>query len=163
MLFRSLREFAVTDPGHIERLWRSSDLFHHAVHRFPVPVIAAVDGIAYGGGFDLAVLCDLRIATHRATFAHPEAALGPVVYGPLHDLVGGAIARELVLTGREIDAAEALRLHLVTEVTDPGGLTERARALARQVSRAPRDVLLRNKAKFTTRSAISPGTPTLDL
>jgi enoyl-CoA hydratase len=158
-----LGEFAVTDPGHTERLWRSSDLFHHAVHRFPLPVIAAVDGVAYGGGFDLAVLCDLRIATHRAAFAHPEAALGPVVYGPLHDLVGGAIARELVLTGREIDAAEALRLHLVTEVTDPGGLTERARALAREVSRAPRDVLLRNKGKFTARSAISPGTPTLDL
>lgn len=158
-----LREFAVTDPGHTERLWRSSDLFHHAVHRFPLPVIAAVDGIAYAGGFDLAVLCDLRIATHRATFAHPEAAQGPVVYGPLHDLVGGAIARELVLTGREVDAAEALRLHLVTEVTDPGGLTERARALAQEVSRAPRDVLLRNKAKFTARSAISPGTPTLDL
>jgi enoyl-CoA hydratase/carnithine racemase len=79
-----LREFAVTDPGHIERLWRSSDQFHHAVHRFPLPVIAAVDGVAYAGGFDLAILCDLRIATHRATFAHPEAALGPVVYGPLH-------------------------------------------------------------------------------
>jgi enoyl-CoA hydratase/carnithine racemase len=159
-----LREFAVTDPGHRERVWLSSDRFHHAVHRFPVPVIAAVDGIAYGGGFDLAVLCDLRIATHRATFAHPEAAQGPVVYGPLHDLVGGAIARELVLTGREVDAAEALRLHLVTEViTDPGGLTERALALAREVSRAPRDVLRRNKAKFTARSAISPGTPTLDL
>jgi enoyl-CoA hydratase/carnithine racemase len=45
-----LREFAVTDPGHTERLWRSSDLFHHAVHRFPLPVIAAVDGIAYAGG-----------------------------------------------------------------------------------------------------------------
>jgi len=158
-----LREFAATDPGHTERLWRSSDLFHHAVHRFPLPVIAAVDGVAYAGGFDLAVLCDLRIATHRAAFAHPEAALGPVVYGPLHDLVGGAIARELVLTGREIDAAEALRLHLVTEITDPDGLMERARALARQVSRAPRNVLLRNKAKFTARSAISPGTPTLDL
>ena len=99
-----LREFAVTDPGHRERLWLSSDQFHHAVHRFPVPMIAAVDGIAYGGGFDLAVLCDLRIATRRAAFAHPEAAQGPVVYGPLHDLVGGAIARELVLTGREVDA-----------------------------------------------------------
>jgi enoyl-CoA hydratase/carnithine racemase len=158
-----LREFAVTDPGHTERLWRSSDLFHHAVHRFPLPVIAAVDGVAYAGGFDLAVLCDVRIATHRVRFAHPEAAQGPVVYGPLHDLVGGAIARELVLTGREIDAAEALRLHLVTEVTDPGGLTDRALELAREISRAPRDVLLRNKAKFTARSAISPGTPTLDL
>jgi enoyl-CoA hydratase/carnithine racemase len=158
-----LREFAVADPGHQERLWRSSDQFHHAVHRFPVPVIAAVDGIAYGGGFDLAVLCDLRVATQRAAFAHPEAAHGPVVYGPLHDLVGGAIARELVLTGREVGAAEALRLHLVTEVTGPGELTERALALARQVSRAPREVLLRNKAKFTSRSGISPGTPTLDL
>ena len=158
-----LREFAVTDPGHIERLWQSSDLFHHAVHRFPLPVIAAVDGVAYAGGFDLAVLCDLRVATHRAAFAHPEAAQGPVVYGPLHDLVGGAIARELVLTGREVGAAEALRLHLVTEVTGPGELTERALALARTVSRAPREVLLRNKAKFTSRSGISPGTPTLDL
>ena len=158
-----LREFAVTDPGHAERLWQSSDLFHHAVHRFPVPVIAAVDGIAHAGGFDLAVLCDLRIATHRATFAHPETKLGPVVYGPLHDLVGGAIARELVLTGREIDAREALRLHIVTELTDPGELTDRALGLARQVSRAPREVLVRNKAKFIARSAISPDTPTLDL
>jgi enoyl-CoA hydratase/carnithine racemase len=158
-----LREFAVADPGHQERLWLSSDQFHHAVHRFPVPVIAAVDGVAYGGGFDLAVLCDLRIATHRAKFAHPEATQGPVVYGPLHDLVGGAIARELVLTGREVDAQEALRLHLVTEVTDPGRLTERALAMAREVSRAPRDALLQNKAKFTARSAISPGTPTLHL
>jgi enoyl-CoA hydratase len=158
-----LREFAVTDPGHTERLWQSSDLFHHAVYRFPLPVIAAVDGIAYGGGFDLAILCDLRIATHRATFAHPESALGPVVYGPLHDLVGGAIARELVLTGREIDAREALRLHIVSELTDPRELAERTRNLARQISRAPREILVRNKAKFIARSAISPQTPTLDL
>ncbi|HEY1669234.1 MAG TPA: enoyl-CoA hydratase/isomerase family protein [Trebonia sp.] len=158
-----LREFTMTDPGHIERIWQSSDRFHHAVHRFPLPVIAAVDGIAYAGGFDLAVLCDLRVATHRATFAHPETTLGPVVYGPLHDLVGGAIARELVLTGREIDAREALRLHLVTELTDPGELIDRALSLARQVSQAPREVLARNKAKFIARSAISPETPTLDL
>ena len=158
-----LREFADTDPPHVARLWKSSDEFHHAVYRFPVPVIAAVDGIAYGGGFDLAVLCDLRIATARATFGHPEAAIGPVVYGPLHDLVGGAVARELVLTGREIDAAEALRLHLVSELTGPGELMDRARALARRVSRAPREVLIRNKAKFIARSAISASTPTLDL
>jgi len=151
-----LREFAVTDPDHTERLWKSSDLFHHAVYRFPVPVIAAVDGIAYGGGFDLAVLCNLRIATHRATFAHPEAAFGPVVYGPLHDLVGGAIARELVLTGREIDAREALRLHIVSELADPRDLAERTRNLARQISRAPREVLERNKAKFIKFAAFPP-------
>ena len=86
-----------------------------------------------------------------------------MVYAPLHDLVGGAIARELVLTGREVDAREALRLHLVSDLTDPGGLSERALVLARQVGRAPREVLMRNKAKFTARSAISPETPTLDL
>jgi enoyl-CoA hydratase/carnithine racemase len=158
-----LREFTVTDPDHTERLWRTADRFHHAVHRFPVPVIAAVDGIAYAGGFDLAVLCDLRVATHRAVFAHPETTFGPVVYGPLHDLVGGAVARELVLTGREIDAAEALRLHLVTELTEPGQLMDRAVNLAWRVTRAPREVLRQHKAKFTARSAISAQTPTLDL
>lgn len=158
-----VREFGVTDPGHQDRLWKSSDEFHHAIHRFPVPVIAAVDGIAYGGGFDLALLCDLRIATHRARFGHPEAAFGPVVYGPLHDLVGGAIARELVLTGRDVDPAEALALRLVSELAEPGELADRALALARQVSRAPREVLIANKAKFIARSAIAPDTATRDL
>jgi enoyl-CoA hydratase len=158
-----LREFDITEPGHQQRLWESSDVFHHAVYGFPLPVIAAVDGISYAGGFDLAVLCDLRIATHRAEFAHPETAYGPVVYGPLHDLVGGAIARDLVLTGRKVDAQTALRLHLVSEVTDPGNLAGRAAALARQISRAPRESLMRNKRKFIARSAIAPGTSTLDL
>lgn len=158
-----LAEFAVTDSAHQQRLWESSDRFHHAIHRFPLPVIAAVDGIAYGGGFDLAVLADLRVATHRAIFAHPEARHGPVVYAPLHDLVGGAIARELILTGRPVDAAEALRLHLVTEVTEVTELQARAFALARQITQAPRDVLVHNKRKFTARSAIDPSTPTLDL
>lgn len=158
-----LREFGTTDPLHQKRLWESSDAFHHAVYRFPLPVIAAVDGIAYGGGFDLAILCDLRIATHRAEFAHPENIYGPVVYGPLHDLIGGADARDLVLTGRALDAEEALKLRIVREVTDPGSLAGRAVALAREVSRAPREVLMRNKAKFIARSAIDPGTPTLGL
>jgi enoyl-CoA hydratase/carnithine racemase len=67
--------------------------------------------VAYAGGFDLAVLCDLRIAAPSARFAHPESAFSPVVYGPLRDLVGGAVARDLVLTGRVIDAETALRLH----------------------------------------------------
>jgi enoyl-CoA hydratase len=158
-----LAEFPVTDPAHQQRLWASSDRFHHAIHRFPLPVIAAVDGVAYGGGFDLAVLADLRVASDRARFAHPEARHGPVVYAPLHDLVGGAIARELVLTGRPVDAAEALRLRLVTALTAPGDLQATALALARRIAQAPREILIHNKKKFITRSAIDPGTPTLGL
>jgi enoyl-CoA hydratase/carnithine racemase len=154
---------AQSDPAHQQRLWASSDRFHHAVHRFPLPVIAAVDGVAYGGGFDLAVLADLRVASDRARFAHPEARHGPVVYAPLHDLVGGAIARELVLTGRPVDAAEALRLHLVTALTEPGDLLATALALAGQIAQAPREVLIHSKKKFIARSAIDPGTPTLGL
>ncbi len=151
------------DAAFQQYLWESSDRFHETAYRFPVPVIAAVDGVAYAGGFDLAVLCDLRTAAPAARFAHPESAFSPVVYGPLRDLVGGAVARELVLTGRVIDAETALRVHLVSEVTGAGALADRALELARQVSRAPREVLVRNKAKFLAHSGVRPGTSTLDL
>jgi enoyl-CoA hydratase/carnithine racemase len=158
-----LGELQNPDAAFQQYLWESSDRFHESAYRFPLPVIAAVDGVAYAGGFDLAVLCDLRIAAPSARFAHPEAAFGPVVYGPLRDLVGGAVARELVLTGRVIDAETALRMHLVSEITGPGALADRALELAHQVSRAPREVLIRNKAKFLAHSGVRPGTPTLDL
>ena len=74
--------------------------------RFPLPTVAAVNGPALAGGFDLAVLCDLRVAATTARFAHPERTFGDVVYGPLHDLVGGAVARELCFTGRVVDATD---------------------------------------------------------
>jgi enoyl-CoA hydratase len=158
-----LGEFANPDPDHQKRLWASSDEFHHGILRFPVPAVAAVDGVAYAGGFDLAVLCDMRIATPQARFGHPESAFGPVVYGPLHDLVGGAVARELVLTGRELDAEAALSMRIVSEIVPRAALVGRAVELAHLASRAPRDVLIRNKAKFLARAGIPPGTPTLGL
>ena len=102
-----LSEFAVHDRAFQRQLWESSDRFHHALLRFPLPLIAAVNGPALAGGFDLAVLCDLRIASSSARFGHPERSFGDVIYGPLHDLVGGAVARDLCLTGRTIDANEA--------------------------------------------------------
>src|SRR5215216_1196953 len=105
-----LQELTSVDPDVQQALWPSSDRFHHTVLRFPLPTIAAVNGPALAGGFDLAVMCDLRIAAESVVFAHPEHTFGDVVYGPLHDLVGGAVARDLCLTGRSIDAAEALRL-----------------------------------------------------
>ena len=89
------------DPDIGDRLWPSSDRYHRTCIEFPLPLIAAVNGPALAGGFDLAVMCDIRVAAPEASFAHPEISFGDVVYGPLHDLVGGAIARELCFTGRQ--------------------------------------------------------------
>jgi len=158
-----LAEFASDDPGVRAGLWPSSDRFHDAVMRFPLPTIAAVNGPALGGGFDLAVLCDVRIAARSAAFAHPEHAFGDVVYAPLHDLVGGAVARDLCFTGRRIDADEALRLGLVREIVPDGELLPVALELARDIAAAPREVLVRTKAKVLARLDVADGTPTLDL
>jgi enoyl-CoA hydratase/carnithine racemase len=160
-----LSEFstAATDAAYGEQLWASSDRFHHAVMRFPLPVIAKVNGPALAGGFDLAMLCDLRIASTTARFAHPEFTFGDIVYSPLHDLVGGAVARELALTGRELDAAEALRLGVVNEVVEPDALDDAVQTVVERTCRAPRPFLLRTKAKAIARAGIPAVTPTLDL
>lgn len=152
-----LAEFAEAsnDEAVRARLWASSDRYHLALLGFQLPIIAAVNGPAFGGGFDTAVLCDIRLAGRGARFGHPEAAFGDVVYGPLHDLVGGAVARDLCLTGRLIDAGEALRLNLVAAVADDEALAEAALQMAVGIARAPRPVLMRSKAKFIARAAIS--------
>ena len=157
-----LDEFQVDDPAFQERLWASSDRYHRAVLEFPLPILAAVNGPAIAGGFDLAVMCDLRVAASTARFSHPELAFGDVVYGPLHDLVGGAVARDLCLTGRRIDAAEALRLRVVDAVCEPEDLPGLAGERAAMVAQAPREVLLRMKAKIARRAGVVPGR-TLDL
>jgi enoyl-CoA hydratase len=155
-----LDEFAVEDLA--AELWASSDRWHRTVVTYPVPTVAAVNGAALGGGFDLAVMCDLRIAAESATFAHPEHRFSQVVYGPLHDLVGGARARDLALTGRRIDATEAHALGLVTRVVPGPALRGAARDAAREIAAAPRDILLAMKAKIIRRAGIERGA-TLDL
>ena len=159
-----LREFEVAsgDEAFGRRLWASSDEWHRRWLAFPVPTVAAVNGPAIAGGFDVAVMCDLRVVAESATFAHPEIAFGDVVYGPLHDLVGGAVARDLCFTGRRIDAAEAARLGLATRLVPDGQARDQAVALAAAVAGSPRDVLVRTKAKAVRRAAAAPG-GTLDL
>lgn len=148
-----LKEFErVREPGFGETLWASSDRYHRACLEFPLPMIAAVNGPAVAGGFDLAVMCDLRVASSTARFGHPEITFGDVVYGPLHDLVGGAVARDLCFTGRIVDAQEALALRLVSRVVLPADLMREARESGAQIARAPRDVLVRTKAKATRRA-----------
>jgi len=160
-----LREFerAASDPAFAEVLWASSDRYHHAVAEFPLIAIAAVNGPAVAGGFDLALLCDLRVAASTATFSHPEYAFGDVVYGPLHDLVGGALARELCLTGRVLSADEARAAQLVTEVVEPDQVLAASLALAERVAVAPRAQLAKTKAKALARSGLVREAGTLDL
>jgi enoyl-CoA hydratase len=160
-----LTEFdrAFADEAYAAELWASSDRYHQRVLQFPLPTIAAVNGAALGGGFDLAVLCDLRIAARSARFAHPEQAFADVVYGPLHDLVGGAVARDLCFTGRSIDADEALHLHLVSEVVEPDQLATRSLELARTIAVAPRESLCHTKAKALRAGGNDPARSTLDL
>jgi enoyl-CoA hydratase len=135
-------------------VWASSDRFHDTVLRFPLPLVAAVNGPAIAGGFDLAVMCDVRVAADTAWFSHPEIELGDVVYGPLHDVVGGGLARELCLTGRVVEAWEAKVIGLVSSVVPVDALHDEAARFTGLMVRAPRDVLVRTKAKAVRRAAV---------
>jgi enoyl-CoA hydratase len=95
-------------------------------------------------------------------FAHPEVRFGDVVYGPLHDLVGGAVARDLCFTGRRIDAREADRFGLVTRLVAAGEACSAALALAAETAASPREWLVRLKAKAIRRAATA-GDDTLEL
>jgi len=148
-----LGEFARMEEREVyDRIWASSDRFHRAVLEFPLPTIASLNGPALAGGCDLALMCDLRVASESARFAHPEVAFGTVAYGLLHDQLGGSLARELTLTGRMLDAQEALRHGLVTGVVAEVDLPEATRELARRIAARPRDVLLSDKRKIIRRA-----------
>jgi len=158
-----LKEFErASDPEFSRRLWASSDRYHRACLEFPLPLVAAVNGPAIAGGFDLAVMCDLRIAVPETYFSHPEIAFGDVLYSPLHDLAGAAVARDLCLTGRRVDAEEARELRLVSRVVPRAELDDEVARWTAMIARAPREVLLRTKAKAIARARIS-ANGTLDL
>jgi enoyl-CoA hydratase len=109
------------------------------VNELPMPVIAAVDGWALGGGAELAFAADIRIATPDARFGNPETGLGIIPAAGatwrLPEIVGSARATELLLTGRLIDAAEALSIGLVTAVHPAGDLLAEAHAIADRIAK----------------------------
>lgn len=108
-----------------------------AIERFPQPVIAAINGYALGGGCELALACDIRIASETATFGFPETGLGimPAAGGTqrLPRIIGWGKAKELILTGEIIGAAEAARLGLVSKVVPPAELRATAQSYAEKI------------------------------
>ncbi|CAB4363393.1 MAG: enoyl-CoA hydratase/isomerase family protein [Actinobacteria bacterium] len=111
----------------------------NAVAAIPRFVIAAVSGYALGGGCELSMACDYRIASEKAVFGQPEVLLGILPGGGgtqrLPRLVGASRAKELMFTGRQVKADEALRIGLCDEVVPHEQLHERALALAAEVAR----------------------------
>lgn len=104
----------------------------------PMPTIAAVRGYALAGGTELAIACDLRVAGTDAVFGVPEVKIGifPGAGGVLRlpPLIGLGNARDLLFTGRQVSAAEAARLGLVTRLVDPEAVLPTARELAGQIA-----------------------------
>jgi enoyl-CoA hydratase/carnithine racemase len=136
--------------------------YKETIHQVPlalndvdIPTIAAVNGPAYGAGCDLACLCDIRIASSSATFCVSFAELG-IISGDggswiLPRLVGRSAAMAMTFTATPIDAAEAMRCGLVSQVEAPDQLLESALALAERIGRHPRNTI--RMAKRLLRSA----------
>ena len=131
-------EFFSQEPAHLKALLESTDRFHLRLMNFLKPIVAAINGPAMGGGLDLAVLCDVRIASENAAFSHPEIKFGaPTLFGPLAEIIGGGLARDLCLSGRRIDAQEAHRIGLVSSVVPLDRLLDEAMAVANSIAEAP--------------------------
>jgi enoyl-CoA hydratase/carnithine racemase len=133
-----LKEFSMSGGEHQKALADSSHRYHRRLTEFRKPLVAGIQGAAMGGGFDLAVMADVRIATPEAAFGHPEIKFGaPVLYGLLRETIGGGLARDLCLSGRRIDAAEAHRIGLVSRIVESGQLTAVCHEVAEEIAEAP--------------------------
>jgi enoyl-CoA hydratase len=130
------------------------------IAQLPMPVIAAVDGWALGGGAELAYAADFRIATTNARFGNPEVGLGIAAAAGgswrLASLVGEPMAKHILLAGRVLDAQEALAAGLVTEVVAPEGLLDSAFRLAAQIAKGAPTAVRLTKALMSMPEAAHP-------
>jgi methylglutaconyl-CoA hydratase len=125
----------LTGKSHAENVADSKEMaqIFRRLYEFPKPTIAAVNGAAIAGGTGLATMCDFTLAVPEAKFGYTEVRIGfvpAIVSSILVWQVGHKVARDLLLTGRIFDAAEACRLGLANEVVGSDGLINRARELA---------------------------------
>ncbi len=132
-----IAEIAANDVAGLERLSAAGQAIFNRIERLSKPVIAAVNGFALGGGCELALACHFRVASEHAKLGLPEVKLGLIPgYGGtqrLPRLIGKSRALQLILTGEQVDAAEAHRIGLVDVVATAATLHEVARSLALQV------------------------------
>ena len=134
-----IAEIAGQDAGALERMSASGQAVFNRIERLPKPVIAAVNGFALGGGCELALACHIRVASEHAKFGLPEVKLGLIPgYGGtqrLPRLIGKGRAMQMILTGEQIDAAEAYRIGLVNVLATGPTLHEVAQSVALQVAK----------------------------
>jgi enoyl-CoA hydratase/carnithine racemase len=145
------------NPDEVYELWRRRkrnrkvNQMFRALPEVTKPVIAVVEGFALGGGFELALLCDIVVAAEGAQFGLPEAKLGLMPGGAgtqtLPRLVGKQLAIELMWTGRRLSAQEALGLRIVNHVAEKGKAIDKARELAKSIAaQAPLSVMFSKQA-----------------
>lgn len=140
-----IKEYSTLDAAGFGRFTELANTTCLEIERSTVPVVAAVNGLALGGGFELVLACDLVVAGTDATFGLPEMSLGLIPgWGGtqrLTQLLGPYRARHLILTGRRLSADEARHLGIVAEVYDGEELVERSYRLAESLAVQPRQAV----------------------
>jgi enoyl-CoA hydratase/carnithine racemase len=131
-----LKEMSALSGPEISGYFRGISRYLKKICGCRKPVIAAVGGIALGGGFNLATVCDLIVASESAIFGHPELKFGlNPLFNPLRQIVGMAKAKEITMMGEPIGAREALRIGLVNKVASPDKMMAEAESIARELAR----------------------------
>lgn len=134
-----ISEMAGLNPAQGEAFGQRGAEVFRAIETLPIPVIAAVNGFALGGGCELAMACDIRICSNNARFGQPEVGLGiiPGFSGTyrLAKLIGMGMAKQLIYSGKNIKADEALRIGLVNAVYEPEALMAEAMKLAEAIAK----------------------------
>lgn len=136
----------VQGKGNYQQFLESNHLFHQTIFEFPKLLIAAVNGYALAGAFDLAVICHLRVASKGALFGHPEIRFGACpLFFPYMTLVGRGKALEIALnTGTKetfLTAEEAYRLNIINVLVEKGEVLNEAINLAKQITQSPEYVV----------------------
>lgn len=157
-----ISEFAGKSAAEQRDVMNARSLFN-SIDAFPKPVIAMINGFCLGGGCELALACDLRVAGEKARFSQPEINLGIMPGGGgtqrLTRLIGEGRAMEMILTGDMIDANTALNFGLVNHVFAPEELEEKTLELANKIAeKAPIALQMSKEAvKFASRSNLDEG------